>query len=42
VRCLLVLARLHERDIATATDYRTRAGRLAAEQGMSLTLLESV
>jgi tetratricopeptide (TPR) repeat protein len=42
VRCLLVLARLHERDIAAATDYRTRAGRLAAEQGMSLTLLESV
>ena len=41
VRCLLTLARLHERDVAAATDYRARAGRLAAEQGMSLALLES-
>ena len=41
VRCLLTLARLHERAVATATDFRARAARLAAEQGMSLALLES-
>ena len=43
VRSVLSLARLHERagDVMPASAYRERAGRLAGELGMSLSLLES-